>query len=113
MSIKSSKEEDKVQMSTKRVAPNGELCIPDKSVKQKTAAIKKSPGDPTNYGLPGNLVKISYSNKKLTDGSALWSSLPSSLSKLGKVGLLCWFILALDGFPASWFTDFCWMTLGT
>lgn len=84
MSIKSSKEEDKVQMSTKRVAPNGELCIPDKSVKQKTAAIKKSPGDPTNYGLPGNLVKISYSNKKLTDGSALWSSLPSSLSKLGK-----------------------------
>ncbi|KAL8154478.1 uncharacterized protein LOC141659158 [Apium graveolens] len=83
-SSKSAKEEDKVQMSTKRVTPNGEFCSPDKLVKQKTSAKSKSPGDTANHGLPGNLVKISFSNKKLTDGSASWRSLPSSLAKLGK-----------------------------
>lgn len=110
MSSKSSKAEDKVQMSTKRVTPNGEFCSPDKLVKQKTSAMKKSPGDTENHGLPGNLVKISFSNKKLTDGSASWSSLPSSLAKLGKVGFLRCSNLTLNGFPANIFTDFCGMT---
>lgn len=87
-SSKSSKEEEKVQKSTKIVMPSGEFCSPDKLAKHKTSSKNKSPGDTANHGLPGNFVKISFSNKKLTDGSASWSSLPSSLAKLGKVGLL-------------------------
>ncbi|KAA8531432.1 hypothetical protein F0562_006215 [Nyssa sinensis] len=80
ISTKSSKDENKVQESTKRVAANGDL---DKSNKQRTSVGKKLSGE-TNHGLPGNLVKVSFNNRRLTDGSISWASLPSSLAELGK-----------------------------
>ncbi|KAM7461166.1 hypothetical protein LguiA_029287 [Lonicera macranthoides] len=80
---KSSKEENKVQMSSKKVNANGDLLDPDKSSVKKTSVGKKLVGEVSNYGLPGNFVKVSV-NKRLTDASVSWSLLPSSLTKLGK-----------------------------
>lgn len=57
----------------------------EKSSKQRIPVGKKSPGEAGNHGLPENLVKIFPNNRKLTDGSVSWASLPSSLAKLGKV----------------------------
>nr|GFA25601.1 hypothetical protein [Tanacetum cinerariifolium] len=50
-----------------------------------TLDLLKSSAKVSANGLPGNLVKVSLSNKRLTDGGAFWSSLPSSLAKLGKM----------------------------
>uniref|UniRef100_A0A5B7AH75 Uncharacterized protein n=1 Tax=Davidia involucrata TaxID=16924 RepID=A0A5B7AH75_DAVIN len=83
ISAKSSKEENKVQVSTKRVAANGDLVDLDKSNKQRTSVGKKLSGE-INHGLPGNFVKVSLNNRRLTDGSVSWASLPSSLAELGK-----------------------------
>lgn len=85
MSSKSPKEENKVQMSTKKVAVNGDLADCNKSSKPRTSVGKKLSGEATNNGLPGNMVKVSLSNRRLTDGNASWTALPSSLIKLGKV----------------------------
>ncbi|KAK3031886.1 hypothetical protein RJ639_035196 [Escallonia herrerae] len=81
---KSSKEETKVQMSTKKVAANGDMVDPDKSNNQRKFSGKKLSGEVANSGLPGNMVKVSLNNRRLTDGSVSWISLPSSLTKLGK-----------------------------
>ncbi|XP_028121292.1 uncharacterized protein LOC114318581 [Camellia sinensis] len=83
ISMKPSKEENKFQVA-KKVTANGDSDGVDKSNKQRTSAGKKSSGEAANHGLPGNLVKVSLSNRRLTDGSVSWASLPSSLSKLGK-----------------------------
>ncbi|KAL7209132.1 hypothetical protein ACSBR1_030807 [Camellia fascicularis] len=83
ISMKPSKEENKFQVA-KKVTANGDSDGVDKSNKQRTSAGKKSSGEAANHGLPGNLVKVSLSNRRLTDGSVLWASLPSSLAKLGK-----------------------------
>lgn len=82
-STKSSKEENKFQTPTKGTG-NGALSELEKSNKQKVPFGKKSPGEVANHGLPGNLVKVSPNNRRLTDGSVSWALLPSSLSKLGK-----------------------------
>lgn len=55
------------------------------SNKQKPSSRRKSSAETPANGLPGNLVKVSLSNRRLTDGGASWSTLPSSLAKLGKV----------------------------
>ncbi|XP_071697958.1 uncharacterized protein [Rutidosis leptorrhynchoides] len=52
--------------------------------KQKPSSGRKSLSDTPANGLPGNLVKVSLSNRRLTDGGASWSTLPSPLAKLGK-----------------------------
>ncbi|KAF5942086.1 hypothetical protein HYC85_019728 [Camellia sinensis] len=83
ISMKPSKEENKFQVA-KKITANGDSDGVDKSNKQRTSAGKKSPGEAANHGLPGNLVKVSLSNRRLTDGSVSWASLPSSLAKLGK-----------------------------
>ncbi|CAL5348032.1 unnamed protein product [Camellia sinensis] len=83
ISMKPSKEENKFQVA-KKVTANGDSDGVDKSNKQRTSAGKKSSGEAANHGLPGNLVKVSLSNRRLTDGSVSWASLPSSLAKLGK-----------------------------
>ncbi|KAL5990855.1 hypothetical protein ACLOJK_011760 [Asimina triloba] len=80
----SSKEENKVQMPAKKGIANGSLDDSDKSSKPKTSVVKK-PSEVANSGFPGNLVKVATSNRRLTDGSAPWASLPPSLAKLGKV----------------------------
>ncbi|KAL7085900.1 hypothetical protein ACP275_14G306500 [Erythranthe tilingii] len=85
MSSKSAREESsKVNPSVKKASSiNGDA--PD--ISNKTAARsflgKKSPGEVAN-GLPGNLVKVSFNNRRLSDASVSWGSLPSSLAKLGK-----------------------------
>ncbi|KAK9288471.1 hypothetical protein L1049_016928 [Liquidambar formosana] len=84
IAAKFSKEENKFQMSTRKVTTNGALGDLEKSNKQKIPAGKKSSGEVVNHGLPGNFVKVFPNNKKLTDGSVSWASLPSSLGKLGK-----------------------------
>ncbi|KAL5543194.1 hypothetical protein UlMin_010904 [Ulmus minor] len=81
VSAKSSKEENKVQMSTKKVS-NGALDEQNKSDKQRISVVRKSFGESAN-GFPGNLVKVPV-NRKLTEASVSWVSLPSSLAKLGK-----------------------------
>ncbi|CAL5417055.1 unnamed protein product [Camellia sinensis] len=83
ISMKPSKEENKFQVA-KKVTANGDSDGVDKSNKQRTSAGKKSSGEAANHGLPGNLVKVSLSNRRLTDGIVSWASLPSSLAKLGK-----------------------------
>lgn len=85
IAAKLSKEENKVQMSTRKVTTNGALGDLEKSNRQKIPVGKKSSGEVANHGLPGNFVKVFPNNKKLTDGSVSWASLPSSLGKLGKV----------------------------
>lgn len=64
----------------------GDSLDHDHSNKQKPTLGRKSTAEASTNSLPGNLVKVSLSNRRLTDASAAsWSSLPSSLSKLGKV----------------------------
>ncbi|GAB4825445.1 hypothetical protein Ancab_008318 [Ancistrocladus abbreviatus] len=82
-SSKSSKEDLKNQVSSKTAAVNGALDDPKRSTRQKISAGRKSL-DATSNGFPGNLVKIPASGRRLTEGSASWSSLPSNLAKLGK-----------------------------
>ncbi|MFS8015001.1 hypothetical protein Hanom_Chr15g01351271 [Helianthus anomalus] len=52
--------------------------------KQKPSPRRKSSAEASANGLPRNLVKVSLTNTRLTDATASWSSLPSSLVKLGK-----------------------------
>ncbi|XP_022734065.1 uncharacterized protein LOC111287655 [Durio zibethinus] len=80
---RSLKEESKSQVSTKKVMANGMLDDQEKPNKPRTYVGKKS-GELTNNGALGNLVKVPINNKRLTDGSVSWGSLPSSLSRLGK-----------------------------
>lgn len=83
MSTQSSKDDSKAQMSIKKMNGNGALDDVEKSNKQRSAVGKKS-SEVNNHGLPGNLVKVFLNSKRLTEGSVSWSSLPSSLAKLGK-----------------------------
>ena len=83
---KSSKDDHSVHMSSRKNAANGALDDQDRSNRQKSSGGKKSSSDAG--GFPGNLVKIPLSHKRLTEGSASWASLPSSLAKLGKVWIL-------------------------
>ncbi|KAL7128093.1 hypothetical protein ABFS83_14G292900 [Erythranthe nasuta] len=85
MSSKSAREENsKVNPSVKKASSlNGDA--PDIANKSAARSFlgKKSPGEVAN-GLPGNLVKVSFNNRRLSDASVSWGSLPSSLAKLGK-----------------------------
>ncbi|OIT23657.1 PREDICTED: uncharacterized protein LOC109216568 [Nicotiana attenuata] len=83
MLAKSSKEENKVQTSLKKISTNGEPVDAEKSSKQKTSMGRKLPGE-VNNSLGENLVKVAVSNRTLADGNVAWSSLPSSLAKMGK-----------------------------
>ena len=78
------KEESKSQVSTKKLVANGMLNDQEKQNKKRTHVVKKS-GELTNNGGLGNLIKVPINSKRLTDGNFSWGSLPSSLSRLGKV----------------------------
>lgn len=81
---KSTREESKVNASIKKASINGDA--PDiVKASARTSVGKKLSGEVANNGLPGNLVKVSVGNRRLTDASVSWASLPSSLAKLGKV----------------------------
>ncbi|CAN1145244.1 hypothetical protein LINPERHAP2_LOCUS14579 [Linum perenne] len=81
---KSCKEENKIAVSSKKAAVPGIMDDQEKSSKPRLSVGKRSPGELANNGLPGNFVKVPINSKRLTDGSVSWSSLPSSLAKLGK-----------------------------
>ncbi|KAM7278059.1 hypothetical protein ACFE04_005193 [Oxalis oulophora] len=83
ISKSSSKEENKVQTSSKKLTANLALDDQEKPNKPRNSLGKKSPAE-LNNGLPANLVKVSINNRKLTDGSISWGALPSSVAKLGK-----------------------------
>lgn len=72
---------------TKRVNTSGNVDEPDKLSTSRASLVRRSL-EVSNGGLPSNLVKIPASRRKLTEVGISWSSLPSSLSKLGKVKLL-------------------------
>lgn len=84
LSSRSLKEDSKVQTPTKKVSENGKHDDQEKPVKPRMSVGKRSPGEATSNGGLGNLVKVSVNSKRLIDGSVSWSSLPSSLAKLGK-----------------------------
>ncbi|KAL4590391.1 hypothetical protein LXL04_003320 [Taraxacum kok-saghyz] len=82
---KSSKEDiTKIRTPVKRSMAFGDSLDLDLSNKQKPTPARKSTSEASSNGLQGNLVKVSLSSRRLTDGGASWSSLPSSLTKLGK-----------------------------
>lgn len=84
---KSTREESKINASSKKGSINGDE--PDiVKTPARTSVGKKSYGEVANNGFPGNLVKVSVGNRRLTDASVSWASLPSSLAKLGKVKYL-------------------------
>lgn len=83
-SSKTSREENKVNASLKKASKKADLMDTNKSITQRVSPGKKS-GESGNHGFPGNLVKVSLSKSRLTDGTISCASLPSSVVKLGKV----------------------------
>ncbi|KAJ4967669.1 hypothetical protein NE237_014370 [Protea cynaroides] len=75
--------EQKAQMTAKKVTANGGPGDLDKSNNQQTSVGKKT-SEVASTGLPGNLIKVLPNNRRLTNGSVSWNSLPTSLAKLGK-----------------------------
>ncbi|KAK9725137.1 hypothetical protein RND81_05G124600 [Saponaria officinalis] len=75
--------EVKDQIPARLSNANGSLDDLDRSSKPRNSISRRSVDTPNN-GLPGNLVKVSASNRRLIDASVLWTSLPSSVTKLGK-----------------------------
>ncbi|XP_023735330.1 uncharacterized protein LOC111883220 [Lactuca sativa] len=71
---KSSKEESKNEKQVKKIA----------TIKEKSSNGRKSLAKASCKGLSGNMMKVSLSNKRLTNESDSWSSLPLDISKLGK-----------------------------
>nr|DAD25221.1 TPA_asm: hypothetical protein HUJ06_026685 [Nelumbo nucifera] len=78
MNGKSSKEDSKVQMPAKKVTANRAGADSDKPNKQRVSIGKKTSGEVAGNGFPGNLVKVSISNRRLTDGSVFHGLPPSS-----------------------------------
>ncbi|GAU21963.1 hypothetical protein TSUD_111030 [Trifolium subterraneum] len=77
--IKPSKEEHKAQVSIKKVTTEEQ-----EKLNRRTSIGGKKSAEVSNNALPGNMVKVSLSSRKVTDASVQWASLPSSISKLGK-----------------------------
>lgn len=83
-STKPSKEQHKTQVSVKKAAANGTMEEQEKSSKLRTSIGKKAV-EVSSSGLPGNLVRVPLNSRRVTDASVQWASLPSSISKLGRV----------------------------
>ncbi|KAG6422869.1 hypothetical protein SASPL_113251 [Salvia splendens] len=80
---KSTRDESKVNASVKKAPTNGDA--PDiVKASTRTSVGKKLSGEVSSNGFPGNLVKVSVSNRRLTDTNVSLASLPSSLANLGK-----------------------------
>ncbi|KFK43187.1 hypothetical protein AALP_AA1G091200 [Arabis alpina] len=78
---KSLKEPNKIQ-STKKVETTRILDTKDRTSKPRSTLIEKK--STSENGLPGNLVKVPVSGKRLAAANIQWNSLPSSLSRLGQ-----------------------------
>ncbi|KAF8014103.1 hypothetical protein BT93_H0062 [Corymbia citriodora subsp. variegata] len=79
-----SKEANVVHMSAKNVSGSGIGLTDDHTKSLKQRPIPRKSLTESNNGLPGNFVRVSLNNRRLTDGNVAWGSLPSSLAKLGK-----------------------------
>ncbi|CAL9750035.1 unnamed protein product [Musa acuminata subsp. burmannicoides] len=77
------KEDCKIQSPVNKGITSAAEDVSEKSAKHKTSVVKKSPKSCNSLNL-ANLVKVVPTNRKWTDGSISWASLPSSLVKLGK-----------------------------
>ncbi|KAG7653587.1 hypothetical protein ISN44_As01g008290 [Arabidopsis suecica] len=78
---RSSKEHNKIQ-STKKVETTTILDTKDKTSRPKSTSVEKK--SIAENGLPGNLVKVPVNGKRLAAANIQWSSLPSSLSRMGQ-----------------------------
>ncbi|KAG5080492.1 hypothetical protein JHK86_004557 [Glycine max] len=67
---KPSKEQHKIQTPTKKANANGTVEEPEKSSKLRTSIGKKST-EVSNSRLPRNLVKVTLSNRKVTDAKVM------------------------------------------
>ncbi|KAK9665052.1 hypothetical protein RND81_14G087000 [Saponaria officinalis] len=81
-SLKSSKGAKEV-IPARHSARNGSVDDLDRSSKPRNSSGRRSL-DTLSNSLPGNLVKVSASNRRLVDANVLSNSLPSSVTKLGK-----------------------------
>ncbi|RWW07230.1 hypothetical protein BHE74_00004911, partial [Ensete ventricosum] len=77
------KEDSKIQTTMKKNNAQAATDDSDRSAKQRPSVIKKSSETATSLNL-ADFVKVDPTNRKWTDSSVSWSSLPSSLAKLGK-----------------------------
>lgn len=84
---KLSREESKDQISSRNLATNGAVDDLDRSSKPRHSIGRKSVDNDSN-AFPANMVKVPANNRRLIDASVLWTSLPSSVTKLGKVNLI-------------------------
>nr|XP_043627339.1 uncharacterized protein LOC122598934 isoform X2 [Erigeron canadensis] len=82
--VKSSKEENMVRTPAKGVTKVEDIVNHDHSSKQKLSSERKLSSEVSFKGLPGNMMKVSLSNKRLTDVNGSLSSLPFPISKIGK-----------------------------
>lgn len=83
ISSKSTREDTKNASANKASANGDPVDVLKPSA--RTSMGKKSSGEAANNGLPASFVKVALTKQRLTDASVSWASLPSSLSKLGKV----------------------------
>lgn len=105
-SAKQSKQENNGQITTKKVTSNGDMSDTDKPMKKKTSVGKRSSGDAAGPVFPANMVKVSLSNRRLTDATVSWASLPSSIGKLGKVQF-CSILVHIQHFPLLKLENLC------
>ncbi|CAL9754004.1 unnamed protein product [Musa acuminata subsp. burmannicoides] len=77
------KDDSKIQTPVKKGIVSAAAEDSDKTVKHRPPVLRKS-SETTNGPNLVNLVKVVPSNRKWTDGSVSWQTLPSSLAKLGK-----------------------------
>ncbi|URE04573.1 hypothetical protein MUK42_18903 [Musa troglodytarum] len=77
------KDDSKIQTPVKKGIVSAAAEDSDKTVKHRPPILRKS-SETTNGLNLVNLVKVVPTNRKWTDGSVSWQTLPSSLAKLGK-----------------------------
>ncbi|CAL9075933.1 unnamed protein product [Musa textilis] len=77
------KKDSKIQTTMKKNNAKAATYDSDRSAKQQPSVIKKSSETATSLNL-ADFVKVVPTNRKWTDSSVSWSSLPSSLAELGK-----------------------------
>ena len=87
---KYTRDESNVNASVKKASVNGDAPGAVKA-SARISMGKNLSLEVAKNGLSGNLVKVSVSNRRLTEANVSWASLPSTLAKLGKVRYLVCF----------------------
>ncbi|KAM0879197.1 hypothetical protein ACQ4PT_034402 [Festuca glaucescens] len=79
----SHKDDTKIQTPPRKSTSSALSDDSDRTINKHISPIRRSSGVLSNTNMT-NLVKIAANNKRLTDPSTSWTSLPPSLAKLGK-----------------------------